>query len=396
MKQDSNTGGTNSIAMVFERTPRRAVPRLLGPGGEPLRPDGKQFLTLDQAAAAYGIPPAELAADYRTTYAGLLPEGELVAGNEEAKSASAAGELVVPAAGIPDGSAALEQLAVGYTPAERLRLAVTHAFRYPHLTNEQFAFFADWCRQRKVNPNSAQVFADLKWDARLDAQVVVPMLGIEGFRLLATRTDAYAGCDAPTFTYADPADESRPSRARCTVRRIVKGTMCPSTAEVRWEEYATTDDPEEFRDQMPHVWLGKCAEAAALRKAFPDQLGGIYAREEMTRVFARQGSGFGVQGSGDSQKSDPGLAGPLGGRVPEPDEPIYSELSPDEIAEIEQEIHQRLSALGLQDQHRTHAMKTMRKRWPGLVTHNLREFGKKLVEEVARNPSAWGARRVPA
>ena len=56
-------------------------------------------------------------------------------------------------------------------------------------------------------------------------------------------------------------------------------------AKVYWEEtYASigkTDIPNDMWGKRPRGQLDKCVEAAALRKAFPEELGNTYAAEEM-------------------------------------------------------------------------------------------------------------------
>lgn len=57
--------------MIFERTPRRAVPRLLGYAGRALKPNGETLLSLRHAARVYHISVEDLAADWRATYRGI-------------------------------------------------------------------------------------------------------------------------------------------------------------------------------------------------------------------------------------------------------------------------------------------------------------------------------------
>jgi hypothetical protein len=66
---------------------------------------------------------------------------------------------------------------------------------------------------------------------------------------------------------------------------MVQGIRCPYTAQVRWSEtYARmnpmSDAPNPTWQQKPYFMMEKCAEAAALRKAFPEEFGGEYDEAE--------------------------------------------------------------------------------------------------------------------
>jgi hypothetical protein len=66
---------------------------------------------------------------------------------------------------------------------------------------------------------------------------------------------------------------------------MVGGDRCAYHAKVFWEEtYATvgkSEVPNDMWAKRPRGQLDKCVEAAALRKAFPEELGNTYAAEEM-------------------------------------------------------------------------------------------------------------------
>jgi hypothetical protein len=77
---------------------------------------------------------------------------------------------------------------------------------------------------------------------------------------------------------------------------MVEGTRVPFTASARWKEYVQEKDeyedsrktgkkvPAAMWAKMPYLMLGKVAEALALRKAFPNDLSGIYTHEEMQQA----------------------------------------------------------------------------------------------------------------
>jgi phage recombination protein Bet len=114
--------------------------------------------------------------------------------------------------------------------------------------------------------------------------IYTPIASIDFFRARAEETGAYAGSDDAIFTYDD---NGKILSATVTVWKIVQGHRCPFTATARWAEYA----PENINDKsafmwrkMPHTMLAKCAEALALRKAFPAKLHNLYIAEEMAQA----------------------------------------------------------------------------------------------------------------
>ncbi len=75
-----------------------------------------------------------------------------------------------------------------------------------------------------------------------------------------------------------------PRSATVTVYRLTQGSRFAYTATARWEEYCPAAGADHMWRKMPHTMLAKCAEALALRKAFPKQLAGLFAREELDQA----------------------------------------------------------------------------------------------------------------
>lgn len=141
--------------------------------------------------------------------------------------------------------------------------------------------FIEICRRRGLSPEEKQVYLVPR---RSGGQVNwVIQTGIDGYRALAARTGTYAGSDDPIFAPGGDLENGKayPAKATVTVWRLVAGTRCPFTASALWDEY---NAGQSLWLKMPHTMLGKCAEALALRKAFPAELGAIYTREEMDQA----------------------------------------------------------------------------------------------------------------
>lgn len=121
-----------------------------------------------------------------------------------------------------------------------------------------------------------------------------PITSIDFMRIRAGETNEYAGSDAALFAGKDGVWSSLwvaaepPLAALVTVWRLVQGVRCKFEAVARWSEYKP--DANDFMwKKMPATMLSKCAEACALRKGFPRQLAGLYAKEELDQADEPKG-----------------------------------------------------------------------------------------------------------
>ncbi len=159
------------------------------------------------------------------------------------------------------------------------------------LRNSKFKGFDDYeigyarsvCAHLQLNPLLNQIHF-VKRKNQDGTFTITVQVGIDGFRLAAERTGCYAGSDDAIFDYKGGA--KFPTKATVTVYKIVKGVRAPYTASARWDEYYPGDTAKEgfMWRKMPHGQLAKCAEALALRKAFPAELSALRTDEEMAQA----------------------------------------------------------------------------------------------------------------
>lgn len=151
--------------------------------------------------------------------------------------------------------------------------------------DEDLYYFMYVAKRTGLDPMIKQIYPVYRWDYKIGKEKMTIQVGIDGMRLVAERTGQYAGSDDAQF---DAEDQTHPNKATVTVFKINKqtGERMPVTASARWTEYAQTDKEGKLMGlwaKMPYLMLGKCAEALALRKAFPNELSGIYTTEEMAQ-----------------------------------------------------------------------------------------------------------------
>lgn len=206
-----------------------------------------------------------------------------------------------------------------------VKLAKKTAFK--DCNEDEFDQAVAFCRERNLSPLSGQLFAFVfsKDDAKKRNMVIVT--SIMGYRAIANRSGDYM--PGPTKAYFDPEAKDAQTNPRGLIRatgaaeRFIRGGWKTVEEEALWESFAPIiksadsdqyelvntgetwpdsgkpkmrrqlrpgaavrlilDPKKEGWHKMPDVMLKKVAEAAALRRGWPEDLSGLYVEEEMHR-----------------------------------------------------------------------------------------------------------------
>lgn len=174
-------------------------------------------------------------------------------------------------------------------------------------TVDAIAMALSYCKQRNLDPFKRPVHIVPMWSTAKGEMVETVWPGISELRTTATRTSEYAGCDAAefgptvkrTFNGLGEVWENRkkvereitvtvefPEWCRMTLYRVIKGNRVAFVGQkVIWTEACArlrkSDVPNEMWCKRPFGQIEKCAEAAGLRRAFPEEIGNEYTAEEM-------------------------------------------------------------------------------------------------------------------
>lgn len=180
----------------------------------------------------------------------------------------------------------------GPTMAEDDVIAVLQSSLYPGASMPSIRMVMGYCKASGLDPMQKPVHIVPMWDSKSREMRDVVMPGIGLYRTQAARSGC-AGISEPEF--GDDVTESiggqeitYPAWCRVTVRRRLQtGEIADFTAKELWKEnYAVKGGkdrsiaPNSMWTKRPYGQLAKCAEAQALRKAFPE-IGAAPTADEM-------------------------------------------------------------------------------------------------------------------
>jgi len=150
------------------------------------------------------------------------------------------------------------------------------------LSMEELELFGVICERTQLDPFIKQIYPVKRKTKQADdsyRDVMVIQVSIDGLRSIAERTGCYSPGREPTYVYDGKTIISATSYIK---KMTTDGTWHDVSATAFMSEYRPKYG--KFWDNMPHLMLAKCAEALAIRKAFPAQTAKVYTPEEMQQA----------------------------------------------------------------------------------------------------------------
>jgi phage recombination protein Bet len=186
---------------------------------------------------------------------------------------------------------------------------------YPGASRESIEMVLSYCEAARLDPMQKPVHIVPMWDGKTKQMRDVVMPGVGLYRTQAARTNQFAGMSEPEFgpntsEQLGGVTIEYPEWCRVTVKRqLASGAMAEFTAVEFWKEnYAVKGGadksiaPNTMWAKRPRGQIAKCAEAQALRKAFPEAIGAQPTAEEMEGKFIDESAIEGVSRVVDEPK----------------------------------------------------------------------------------------------
>lgn len=174
---------------------------------------------------------------------------------------------------------------------DKRQFRVIKEILYPNVQKDETLLMAiDYCKARNLDIMKRTIQIVPIWDSKTKSLKDTIWPSITEVRITATRTGKYAGKSKSIFgemitENLDGITVIYPEWCEMTVYRFVEGQKCEFPMKLFWKEtYKTAKNdtlaPNSMWSKRNRAQLEKCVEAAALRSAFPEELGSDYIAEE--------------------------------------------------------------------------------------------------------------------